>query len=86
MRVHQRQRRGPSRKHEEAAEEYRAWVRSLFVDLAKEANVNDPERLVQQLVLLYDGAGIAAWRDRDSGAAAAARAVATALLDAAAVA
>jgi AcrR family transcriptional regulator len=71
---------------EEAAEEYRAWVRSLFVDLAKEANVNDPERLAQQLVLLYDGAGIAAWLDRDPGAAAAARAVATALVDAASVA
>jgi hypothetical protein len=35
-------------------------VRSPFVDLAKEANLNDPERLAQQLVLLYDGAGIAA--------------------------
>jgi AcrR family transcriptional regulator len=71
---------------EEAAEEHRAWVRSLFLDLAldlaKEANVNDPERLAQQLVLLYDGAGVAAWMDREPGAAAAARAVATALIDA----
>jgi AcrR family transcriptional regulator len=71
---------------EEAAKEYRAWVRSLFSDLAREADLNDPERLAQQLVLLYDGAGIAAWMDRDPGAAAAARAVATALVDAAAVA
>jgi AcrR family transcriptional regulator len=69
---------------EDAAEEYRSWVRALFVDLAKEADVNDPERLAQQLVLLYDGAGIAAWMDRDPGAAAAARAAATALVDAAA--
>jgi AcrR family transcriptional regulator len=71
---------------EEAAEEYRAWVRSLFVDLAKEADVDDPERLAQQLVLLYDGAGISAWMDRNPAAAAAARAVATALVDAAGVA
>jgi AcrR family transcriptional regulator len=71
---------------EEAADEYRAWVRSLFSDLARKADLNDPKRLAQQLVLLYDGAGIAAWMDRDPGAAAAARAVATALVDAAAVA
>ena len=76
----------PGSTTEEAAEEYRAWIRSLFVDLAKQACINDPERLARQLVLVYDGAGIAAWMDRDSGAAAAARAVATALLDAAAVA
>lgn len=71
---------------EEVADEYRAWLRSLFVELAKESDVADPERLAQQLVLLYDGAGIAAWMDRDPGAAAAARAAATALVDAAAVA
>jgi AcrR family transcriptional regulator len=71
---------------EEAADEYRAWVRSLFSDLARKADLNDPKRLAQQLVLLYDGAGIAAWMDRDPGAAAAAHAVATALVDAAAVA
>ena len=70
---------------EEAADEYRAWVRSLFSDLARKADLNDPKRLAQQLVLLYDGAGIAAWMDRDPGATAAARAVATALVDAAAV-
>jgi AcrR family transcriptional regulator len=73
----------PGSTTEEAAEGARAWIRSLFVDLAKQACVNDPERLAQQLVLLYDGAGISAWMDRDPGAAAAARAVATALVDAA---
>src|SRR5712664_3555630 len=40
---------------EEVAEDYRAWVRSLFLDLAKEAGARDPEQLAQQLVLLYDG-------------------------------
>jgi hypothetical protein len=50
---------------EEVADEYRAWMRSLFLDLAHEAGVSDPERLAQQVVLVYDGAGIGAWMDRD---------------------
>jgi AcrR family transcriptional regulator len=68
---------------EEVADEYRSWVRSLFLDLAQEAGATDPERLARQLVLLYDGAGISAWMDRDPTAAGAARTVAEALLDAA---
>ncbi|MEA2500217.1 MAG: hypothetical protein QOD01_328, partial [Actinomycetota bacterium] len=68
---------------EAVADEYRAWVRSLFLDLAQEAGATDPERLARQLVLLYDGAGISAWMDRDPGAALAARTVAAALVDAA---
>ena len=55
----------------------------MFLDLAKEAGARDPEQLAQQLVLLYDGAGISAWMDHDPSAATAARAVATALVDAA---
>jgi hypothetical protein len=66
---------------EEVADEYRAWVRSLFLDLAHEAGVSDPERLAQQLALLYDGAGISAWMDRDPTAAIAARTIAAALVD-----
>ncbi|MCW2522203.1 MAG: TetR/AcrR family transcriptional regulator [Frankiales bacterium] len=65
------------------ADEYRAWVRSLFVDLGAAAGARDPERLAGQLVLLYDGAGMGARMDRDPGAAAAARAIAEVLLDAA---
>jgi AcrR family transcriptional regulator len=68
---------------EEVAEDYRAWVRSLFLDLAHEAGARHPEQLAQQLVLLYDGAGISAWMDHDPSAAKAARSVATALVDAA---
>jgi hypothetical protein len=68
---------------EEVAEDFRAWVRSLFLDLAKEAGARAPEQLAQQLVLLYDGAGISAWMDHDPSAAQAARAVAVALVDAA---
>jgi AcrR family transcriptional regulator len=68
---------------EEVTEDYRRWVRSLFVDLAKEAGATDPEHLAQQLVLLYDGAGISAWMDHDPGIAKTARTVAAALIDAA---
>ena len=61
----------------------RAWVRSLFTDLSQAAGAADPDRLAQQLVLLYDGATVAARMDHDPTAAAAARAAATVLLDAA---
>jgi AcrR family transcriptional regulator len=67
---------------EQATDEYRAWVRSLFVDLARAAGAPDPQQLARQLILLYDGATISARMDRDPAAAAAARAVAAALLDA----
>jgi AcrR family transcriptional regulator len=68
---------------EKVADDGRAWVRSLFLDLAREAGARDPEHLAQQLVLFYDGASISAWMDHDPSAAQAARAVATALVDAA---
>ena len=61
----------------------RAWVRSLFTELSQAAGAADPDRLAQQLVLLYDGANVAARMDHDPSAAAAARAAATVLLDAA---
>ena len=68
---------------EEVSDEFRAWVRSLFVELGQAAGVPAPERLARQLALLYDGATVTARMDRDPGAAAAARAAAAALLDAA---
>jgi AcrR family transcriptional regulator len=64
-------------------DEYRGWVRSLFIELAREAGATEPELLARQLVLLYDGAGIAARMDKDTKAAAAAKIVAAGLLDAA---
>jgi AcrR family transcriptional regulator len=67
----------------EATDEYRSWVRGLFTDLAREAGASDPDGLARALHLLYDGAGVSARMDRDLGAAAAARAVAVVLLDAA---
>jgi AcrR family transcriptional regulator len=73
----------PGSSVEEATEDYRDWVRSLFLDLAKEAGATDPEQLAQQLVLLYDGAGISAWMDHDASVAEAARTIAVALIDSA---
>jgi AcrR family transcriptional regulator len=68
---------------EQAAQDYRTWLRELFVDLAQQAGAKDAKSLAQQLVLLYDGAGISAWMDRDPSAETAARTVAAALVDAA---
>ena len=61
----------------------RAWMRTLFTELAREARAAHPERLAKQLVLLYDGATVVAQMDRDASAAASARAAATLLIDAA---
>ncbi len=73
----------PDKSVKRACDEYRAWRRALFVELARSAGARNPERLAQQLVLLYDGAAAASQMDRDPGAAGAARDVAATLLDAA---
>jgi AcrR family transcriptional regulator len=67
----------------EAANESRAWTRSLFTDLARDAGAADPEQLARQLIQLYDGALTSARMDGDAQAAVTARASAAALLDAA---
>jgi len=69
---------------EVVAEEYRAWLWSLFTDLAEEAGASDPKQVGRQLFLLYDGAAVAARMDQDRGAAAqAVRSAVEALLEAA---
>jgi AcrR family transcriptional regulator len=68
---------------EQVSGEYRSWVHSLFFDLAVEAGAKNPKFLAQQLVMLYDGAGIGAWMDHDPSTETAARSVAAALVDAA---
>jgi AcrR family transcriptional regulator len=68
---------------EEATENYRAWLHSLFLDLAREAGATEPERLVDQLVLLFDGAGVTAWMDHKPDTALTSKAVAAMLIDAA---
>jgi AcrR family transcriptional regulator len=73
----------PGSSVEAASDESRAWLRRLFAELAGAAGVVEPERFARQLAMLYDGATVAARMDRDPGAAAAARGVAAAMLDAA---
>ncbi|MDQ1361323.1 MAG: hypothetical protein QOJ44_1700, partial [Acidimicrobiaceae bacterium] len=73
----------PGSSVEEVTEDYRSWVHSLFVGLAREAGATDPDGLARQLILLYDGAGISAWMDHDPSVADAARTVAATLIDAA---
>jgi AcrR family transcriptional regulator len=70
----------PSPSIEEATSDFRAWIHSLFYDLAVEANAPDPLMLSRQLVLLYDGAIIAAWMDHDAKAVELSMSIATALI------
>ena len=66
------------------AEEYRAWLWSVFTDLAEAVGARDPKQVGRQLFLLYDGAAVAARMDEDRGAAAkAVHSAAMAVLDAA---
>ncbi len=68
----------------QATDDFRAWIRTLFTDLARAAGAPDPDRLGRQLHLLYDGAGLAARMDhRDPGIAATTRGAAETLLTAA---
>jgi AcrR family transcriptional regulator len=65
-------------------DDYRSWIRTLFTQLVTETGARGPEALVQQLLLVYDGVAVAAQMDGRGGeAAAAARATAAVLLDAA---
>jgi AcrR family transcriptional regulator len=66
---------------EHAADQFRAWIRAMFTDLAEQAGASDPVRLGRQLHLIYDGAGLAARMDhRDPGIAPSARDAVQALL------
>jgi AcrR family transcriptional regulator len=64
-----------------ATKDFRTWLHELFGALVTEAGYRDPRRLTKQLVILYDGANIAAALDADPHAADTARDAAEALLD-----
>jgi AcrR family transcriptional regulator len=68
---------------DQAASDYRAWVRSLLTGLAREAGAPDPDLLGLQLHMIYDGASQSARMDHAPAAAKAARGAAGVLLDAA---
>jgi AcrR family transcriptional regulator len=74
----------PGDASEVVAEEYRAWLRSLFAELAEAAGASNAKEVGRQLALLYDGAAVAARMDEDRlGAAKAVRSAVVAVLDAA---
>jgi AcrR family transcriptional regulator len=69
---------------EQAADQFRAWIRAMFIDLAEQAGASDSVSLGRQLHFVYDGAGLAGRMDHhDAGIAPAARDAVQALLDAA---
>jgi AcrR family transcriptional regulator len=69
---------------EHAVDQFRACIRAMFTDLAKQADAPDPVSLGRQLHLIYDGAGLAGRMDhQDPGIAPCARQAVQALLDAA---
>jgi hypothetical protein len=69
---------------EQAADQFRAWVRAMFTDLAERAGAPNPVSLGRQLHLIYDGAGLAGRTDHhDPALAATARDAVQAMLDAA---
>ncbi|APR76661.1 Transcriptional regulator, TetR family protein [Minicystis rosea] len=59
----------------------RAWMRGLFIDLARELGAAKPELLGRKLAMLYDGATVAASIEHDLQALVEARAMAEQLLD-----
>jgi AcrR family transcriptional regulator len=63
-----------------ACDDSRAWIRTQFTELARAAGAHDPESLGRQLVLIYDGAAVAAHVDRDLNSPKAARALAERVL------
>jgi AcrR family transcriptional regulator len=71
----------PDKRVKSVCDDSRAWLRSRFVELARDAGAGDPERVAGRLVLLYDGAVVAAQMDRDPSAATAARDMAAGVLD-----
>jgi AcrR family transcriptional regulator len=67
---------------EQAADDYRAWIREMFRELGTAAGARNPDQLAEQLQLVYDGAGLGARMDRRPDGAVAARAAVVALLEA----
>jgi AcrR family transcriptional regulator len=71
---------GASENVKVASDRSRAFMLGLLTSLAREAGAANPERLGQQLLLLYDGASVAAHLDRNRNAASLAREVVAQML------
>jgi AcrR family transcriptional regulator len=63
-----------------ATKDFRTWIHDLFASLVATGGYRHPELLASQLILLYDGANIAAQMDHNPNAAPAAREAAQTLL------
>ena len=70
----------PDSKVRGACEAARDWMRQFYLDVAEQAGATDPEELATKLVVLYDGASVAAQFGGGPNAVAAARASAEVLL------
>jgi AcrR family transcriptional regulator len=68
---------------EQTSDEFRAWFRSLFRQLAVDGGAADPDALAARLVLIYDGAAMSARMDRNPAVFADAQALAGMAFDAA---
>jgi AcrR family transcriptional regulator len=66
---------------EKAADDFRLWLRGLFLDLAKQAGLVNAAALAHQLVVLYDGANVSAWMDHDPSAANIAKQIAAMVIE-----
>jgi AcrR family transcriptional regulator len=67
---------------ERDATEFRAWMRTMFTDLAGQTGAADPDQLARQLHVLYDGAGLGARMDQAPEIATSTRAAVETLLEA----
>ena len=65
----------------QAGSAFRAWVHTLFLDLATDTGAEDPQQLADTLVLLYDGAVATAQMDKTPEPARTARRTAALILD-----
>ena len=65
-----------------AASTFRAWVHTLFLDLAQAAGAEDAQDLADQLVVLYDGATTTSQMDKTVKPASTARRMAALVLGA----
>jgi len=66
---------------DQAAVEFRGWIRTMFTDLARLAGAADPIALGCQLHLLFDGAGLTARMDHDPGIAPVVRSAVQIIID-----
>jgi AcrR family transcriptional regulator len=65
----------------QVCDDYRAWLRDLFTTIVKDAGGARPDSVARQILMLYDGASVAAQLDGDFDAAKAARAAALVMFD-----